>query len=77
MKISDSDKLSLQLAALKPVQIQAAGMLATGMTARKVSAALKVAPETVSRWRQTSPEFEALINLFVRETIDALSLIHI
>jgi len=66
-----ADKLTLQLAALSPAQIRAAGMLASGIRAREVSAALKVAPETVSRWRQTIPEFEALINLFVQETIDA------
>lgn len=66
-----ADKLTLQLAALSPAQIRAAGMLASGMRAREVSAALKVAPETVSRWRQMIPEFEALINLYVQETIDA------
>lgn len=71
MKTLVADKLTLQLASLTPAQIRAAGMLATGMRAREVSAALKVAPETVSRWRQTRPEFEALINLLVQETIDA------
>ena len=66
-----ADKLTLQLAALTPSQVRAAGMLATGMRAREVSKELKVAPETVSRWRQTTPEFEALINLLLQETIDA------
>ena len=55
---------------LKPKQIAAATMLASGKTGREVAAAIGCTPETLSHWKR-APEFEACLNGLRWEILDA------
>lgn len=56
---------------LTPQQIEAVSLLLSGKTITETAAALDVARETVSRWRHTDPDFEAVYNEGLRSVWEA------
>ncbi|MCH7645339.1 MAG: hypothetical protein IH974_10950 [Myxococcales bacterium] len=57
--------------ALTSKQIKAAGLLASGKTAVEVAKSIGVTPETISHWKNYNPNFQALLNRFNEEAVDA------
>lgn len=55
---------------LKPNQLQAAILLATGKSACKVAEELEITPETISHWHGND-DFEALINHLKWEALNS------
>ena len=58
---------------LRPRQVIAAGLLVSGKQGREVAAALNIAEETVSRWRQ-QVAFRNLMEQLLRQHIDSMQL---
>jgi len=58
---------------LRPRQVIAAGLLVSGKQGKEVAAALNIAEETVSRWRQ-QVAFRNLMEQLLRQHIDSMQL---
>lgn len=71
--VIDNDGSALVVRELRPRQVQAANLLVQGMQGKEVAMVMKVAEETVSRWRQ-QPEFQALMRDLLQESVDATKL---
>jgi len=61
------------VAGLRPKQVRAAMLLTEGWMAKEVARVMKVAPETVSRWR-SQPAFQLLIRALLHDVIEAARL---
>jgi hypothetical protein len=64
-------KRATQTYELEPKQLEALDMLLSGATVTDAAAALDVARETVSRWRNSDPAFMAAYNAALQSAWDA------